>query len=495
MKNPFKWLLSKQAEDGYVPNRELFTYGVGLCGQTANGNFISSWLFYFCTDVLKITPGAVGVITAATKVWDGINDPLVGAFIDSRKYKAGQKFKKYLTRLPLLIGLISTLMFCDFGLSTVGKIIVLTTLYVFWDFFYSFQEVSIWGTAALISPHSAERSRATQWLYIGSNAGFAAVALVPLVMGFREQLGISEKTLFFFFALFYCAFAEVLSLCACVGKERVAYHAEKKISLKENLIAVGKNKMLLLLILAQLLGALSITVPQIYFFKYMVSYEVLGHHLNGEQIQFFYLLIISTPGTLGMFFTNKAAKKLGGMRNVLILAQSMTAVLRIVAYFVGYQTFPQMLVVMLLMTIASIPSLMNGIAIRSLIFDSIDYTEWKTGQRTEAISGSLQNLVTKIASALANLIGGFALEMLHYNSDITSLTGQNPLFYKWLWPMFMLGPVIGLVLYLIPLFFIRYSSEQKENVEAELKLRHEKTAAENTLDEEIEKENFNEKTL
>ena len=48
---------------------------------------------------------------------------------------------------------------------------------------------------------------------------------------------------------------------------------------------------------------------------------------------------------------------------------------------------------------------------------------------------------------------------------------QDPLFYKLIWPLFMLAPALGSLFYLIPLLLMKYSEKQKLEVERELKLR------------------------
>jgi len=63
--NPF----SKEAEEGYVPNRELFAYSTALAGQNATYNLVTSWIFYFCTNIIKINPLKVGFLTGFTKIW------------------------------------------------------------------------------------------------------------------------------------------------------------------------------------------------------------------------------------------------------------------------------------------------------------------------------------------------------------------------------------------------------------------------------------------
>ena len=61
----------------------------------------------------------------------------------------------------------------------------------------------------------------------------------------------------------------------------------------------------------------------------------------------------------------------------------MNAAFRVVAFFIGFDTLPKMIAVIAIISISSVPTNMVGIAQRALLCDSIDYTEWKTGKRTE----------------------------------------------------------------------------------------------------------------
>lgn len=462
--NPF----SKQAEEGFVPNRELLAYSAALTGQNMAYVFVSQWLFYFCTDVLKISPGRVGFLTGFSRVWDAINDPIVGAIVDRRKCKNGNKLHPYLGKLPLVIGALTALMFVDFGVGETAALLILLCVYIAWDLTYSFQDVALWGMMSLISPHPHERSRVSQWLNIGVGAAWGITSLVPLIMGAREAIGISEKTLFLIFGIVFGFGGECLSILASKTKERVAYVENRhEQSFWQDLAVLRHNKILILLLLAQLLNFLNGAVPQIYFFKYCVTVQIGGTVLNGETVQFYYGILVSVLSAVSMFFAVKLSDKIGGMRNIVILAQLMNIIFRVAAYFVGFKTLPQMFIVVLLISISSIPVNMVGIAQRSILCDAVDYVEWKTGKRTEGISNSLQNLTNKLSDALKLLASGMVLEALSYNADL-GLEGQTAIFYRAQWPLFMLLPALGSLLYLIPFLCIRYSKEQKARVEREL---------------------------
>lgn len=465
--NPF----SKHAKEGYVPNRELFAYSAALAGQNITYQMVAQWLFYFCTDILKINAAKVGFVTGFTRIWDAINDPIVGTLIDRRKCANGNKLHPYLGKLPIVIGLLTFLMFVDFGVSETAALVILLCVYVAWDFTYSFQDVALWGMMSLISAHPTERSRVSQWLNIGVGAAWGIIGLIPMIMGKREALGISERFLFLIFGLVFGLGGELLSILACKTKERVAFVSAPKEPFFKDLAALRHNKMLLLLMLSQVLNFLNGAIPWIYFFKYCVSVEAFGRTINGETVQFYYGILVSVFSSVSMFFAVQLSKRVGGMRNLVIVAQLMNAGFRILAFCIGFDTLPKMLLVILIISISSIPSNMVGIAQRSILCDAIDYAEWKTGKRTEGISNSLQNLTNKFTDALKLLTSGFVLTALHYNADL-GLTGQTEIFYKAQWPLFMLLPAIGSILYLIPFLCIRYSKAQQAQVEADLRARH-----------------------
>lgn len=470
--NPF----SKEAEEGNVPNNELLAYSAALTGQNMTYALVNQWLFYFCTNILYISPKKVGIFTGIVRIWDAINDPIVGNIIDRRKFESGKKLHPYLGKLPVVIGILTALMFIDFGFSETVAMVFLVGVYVAWDLTYSFQDVALWGMMALISPHSRERSRVSQWLNIGIGAAYAVLSLVPLIIGAREKIGVSERMLFVCFGAVFGFGGELLSILACKTKERVEFvNPPKQQSFAKDLKVLWQNKILLLLLSAQLLDFIGGAVPQIYFFKYCVSVVIGGKTYNGETVQFYYGILVSILSTVSMFFAVKLSDKLGGMKNVIILAQFMNIACRVAAYFVGFNTIPQMIGVICIISISSVPCNMIGIAQRSLICDAIDYAEWKTGKRTEGITNSMQNLTNKFKDALKVMAAGFILDALHFDAELDAIgQAQSEIFYKAQWPMFMLLPALGSLLYLIPFLCIRYSKKQKALVEKELKERHEK---------------------
>lgn len=262
---------------------------------------------------------------------------------------------------------------------------------------------------------------------------------------------------------------ELISILAMKTKERVEFIAPPKQSLWQDLKEVRYNRTLILLILAQLSNAISGCIPWIYYFKYCVEIRIGDTIINGETTQTIYGILIGALGTVSMFFAVKIADRVGSMKRLIILAQAGNVVIRFIAYFIGFDTIPQMLAVIVLMAIGNIPVTLIGIAQKALLSDSIDYMEWKTGKRKEGITFSLQNLTSKMIDALKSFLFGAIFTALHFDAE---LPVQTDLFLNAQWPLFMLLPALASFLYLIPFIFVRDNKEQKAQIERELAERH-----------------------
>lgn len=464
-------------EGGYVKTKNLLSYAVGLAGQNMTYSYISGWLFYYCASVLKIAPKTVGYITSITRAWDSVNDPVIGAMVDRHRFKNGEKLRPYLAYLPPVIGILSALMFINFGLNPTATVVLIFVEYLLWDLFYSVQDVALWGMVAVSSPSSKERAKVSQWVTIGAGAGSIIAGAFQMIRSFVSgTFGWDDVTVFAVFALVFGFGGEMLSMSAHSMKERVETPKTNE-SIFEAIFVLRHNKTLLLISLARFLSNItSALLPWAYFFESRESFDFGFASFDGGTSQVVYSILMGAPGAIAIFFATKISDKVGGMKRILIIAQGISIVLRTISYFVGFESVGAIYVVCALMAIVAIPSNMMDVAHRSLTSDSIDYVEYKTGKRTEGISFSIQNFITKIASAVNLLLSGLILDWIKYDGSLKNHQ-QGPLYMKWQWPIFMLGPVIGQILYVIVIMFVKDDKEQRAFIEAELKKRRELMAS------------------
>ena len=457
-----------QEKQKYVKNGRLLSYAVGLGGQNLSYGFISQWLFYYLTSVVGVNSKIVGLMTSITRTWDSINDPIVGALVDRHRFRNGEKLRPYLLATPPIIGVLTALMFFKIGSNITASIIIIFACYLLWDLFYSFQDVALWGMVALSSPHSEERAKVSQWVSIGAGAGATLVMAFQILRSvMSNSLGMDDFKIFAFFGLVFGLGGELISMFAHRMKEAVDVPRSKE-SLFEAIFVLRHNKTLLLISAARFFkDAFGTMLPWAYFFESRESFNFGFATFDGGTSQVVYSVLMGIPGALSMFFAAKVSDKVGGMKRILIIAQTTAIVLRTICYFIGFDSLGSMYAVIALMAIVAIPTNMMDIAHRSLTSDSIDEVELKTGKRTEGISFSIQNFISKISSAANSLISGYILSWLKYDNTKKNYL-QGSLYMKWQWPIFIAGPIIGEILYLIVISFVRDDPEARAQVEAQL---------------------------
>ena len=472
----------KNTEKKYVSKKELVNFLAGLSGQNLVYSLIGGSFFtYFMTDIALFPAITVSVLLIVMKVWDGINDPIVGSFIDRHTFKNGEKLRPFLKYTPLPVGVFTVLLFLVF--STNENLLWLRVsyfiiMYICWDLAYTVQDVSVWGITAAVSPNSSERDRFVQWSRtIGSMVYGAFSTVIPMALEMiANAKGMSMSLVTLVFAIIFGLGGSMLSYRCSYARERIAVNKdEQQETLRESFMLLFKNKMLLLVTLSNLFGSLGFGISLVtYFFKYEIPSDFLGNGIIGALgLTTIYFIITGLPSFIGMLFADWMKKRLGGYVNVLILIQVFNIVARAIAFFVGFEG-KRLWISMIIIGIGSIPSGASSIAQTSIFCDSIDYMEWKTGKRTEGITFSMQTSFTKISSGITSGLATLALHLLGYkaiDNAANYLGTQTAAFDSWIWPLVVLTPAVASVLFIIPLLFVNYTKEKRALVESDLNAR------------------------
>ncbi|MDR3344174.1 MAG: MFS transporter [Oscillospiraceae bacterium] len=485
IRHPVKWFLDPEPrQEGFegeaIPRKELTALTVGLIGQNNHYNLPgTNWFFHFCTNVLKISPSTVGFMSGSITVFDACNDPVAGALIDAHRFKNGKKLTPWIRYTSPFIAVLAFLLFCNWSFESTGaKVGYCVTIYVLWDCLYSFQDASLWGLTAMISPNSGQRARAVQWADIGAFIGGLLPGLLLGVLSGDRPFGMSQQQIYLIFAGVLCLGGGFLSMTATAVKERVPAPPSHDVELIKNIGVIKHNYILLLFIASEMLNVLCPRVEDIYMFQ-QLEYPVFGKMMSAGSLVLILSIVTGLPGTAMKPFATKIADRIGGMKRIMIIGRLADLVVKLIAYFIGIKTLPALIAVYALQIIAFLPNGIYGIAMRTMIADSVDYVEWKTGERTEGITMSMRNFTSKITGAISRFMQGITLTFLQYNADNVDLKiPQNAHFTKWAWPMRQLGGVFGLCLSLIPLLLLKYPDSLKEKVERELAERRALKAAE-----------------
>ena len=107
-------------EKNMVSWKERIGYGLGDTASNLTFMVVTLYLMYFYTDVVGLNPAAVAVLLLITKIWDAVNDPLMGLIVDRTHTKWGQ-CRPYFLWGALPYAIFAVLMFTTAGSNMGAK--------------------------------------------------------------------------------------------------------------------------------------------------------------------------------------------------------------------------------------------------------------------------------------------------------------------------------------------------------------------------------------
>lgn len=179
----------------YTPRERNF-YLAGMIGQNIIYNIIGSALAYYFQFTLLIPAVAVSAIMAVARVWDAVNDPIMGTIVDKTRSKWG-KCRPFLIYCPLPLFIVTTLCFVNFDFYEAGQtamnvlIIGWSVLtYLMWEVVYTVGDIPLWGVTSLMTEDEKDRNRLLSLARIfgGIGAGITLLAMQPVALQIGQWL-------------------------------------------------------------------------------------------------------------------------------------------------------------------------------------------------------------------------------------------------------------------------------------------------------------------
>lgn len=383
---------------------EKYSFGLGAIGKDMVFNIVTGFYMLYLTLVVGLDPLVVGIVFALARGWDAFNDPIMGTIVDNTRSRWG-KFRPWLVIGTLSNAVIVILMHTDFNLGSTGEYVFYLSIYVIWGMTYTIVDIPYWSLIPAISGTKEERNQVSSIARIFASAGGAVTAgAVPIVLGTYGYANSVFLTIAFAVSGFFIVF---MAFTVCFTKEKIIVIGEK-IRLREIIKIFKSNDQLLAYIYTFGLYAIAGTIMNnsgIYYFKVV---------LDREELMTLFLIIGGVGGTgvsmiLYPFFARKFNR-----RNIYIFAMLATIVgfsimsvfsfafggaeaALIGVFFGGWLVFFAQGIAMVGSTV--------------MLADVVDYGEWKTGNRTENITFSMQCFLYKFASAVSAIIIGIALRI------------------------------------------------------------------------------------
>ena len=481
---------------------ELFGYLVGMFGQNLIYQVIAAGLVsYYLGSVLYIPAAAVSVIIFVARIWDAINDPMMGTIVDRTHTKWG-KCRPYLIIFPAIIGAMTILCFVNGrytdaeGFSKVLIVAWATLSYIVWGMLFTVCDIPLWGITSLMTEDENDRSKILGLARIAAGVGGigTVITFVPDMFeglfenkynamigidGYTAEMALNDtkRAAWIFTVVIITIFATIcFEIAGIVTRERVPGDAKDKRGIKDNfkimwnclpfrqilISGVLRSPLQLLLLLAMPLAK-----------YYYLDNDTENISKGDDSLILLKVGLIAVAVFVAQFvamaITPSLVRKYENKKiyNFYTVVGAVPYVLIFVAYLLSKgNLLPMGWVIVTVICIALASASMGGINVMQsiMIADCVDYEEYHKGYRPDGVFFSGQSFLTKLSGGIAALIQGLVYTIVGFSgknlADINNrLATAGEHFYemdggKYAAAMFFLISIpvaVGLLLSAVPM--------------------------------------------
>lgn len=395
----------------------VICYGFGDLASQFIWTFVGSYLTIFYTDVVGLTPIIVSAIMLGARIWDAVNDPLMGAIAERTRTKWG-RFRPYIAFGCPALALFGVMTFTNpfNGLSTAGVIWAAVT-YIVAGMLYTLVNIPYAALSGVMTEDADQRNKINTSRNIGMNVGMIIVnscsaGLALYFSGSGAQ--VANGYGYMMVALVYSIIAVPLFFVVFfTSKEYVApVNNIAKFSFKDTFANLVHNKYLMIVtgIMALQMTAFMgrIAVCAFYVIYCLGSFTMIA----------FIMTIPSIGAVIGSLFVPYLAKKMG-KRNVLMYSMLIQAVGLLVIYLAPFDNMTMVIIGCCIFGLFNVGFPMT----LSMVADSVDYMELKTGIRTDGTAYATYGLATKVGNALGGSVGVLLLSAFGYVANAQQTAG------------------------------------------------------------------------
>ena len=213
----------KMLGEGRLSKRNLWGYSMGGIGRDMTYTLVNTFLTLFILATKQLSNAdyaAVGVIFIVCRIFDGLNDPIMGMIIEKTRTKFG-KFKPWIM-IGMLTNIVIVLLLFFVPLTGTAYVVFFGFMYLLWGITYTMNDISYWGMMPSLTSNAEDRNNLATIANVGAGLGMGlCLILIPVLTAGDFALGGNTQTAYQIFALVICSiFAGCQIMTCCVVQEK-----------------------------------------------------------------------------------------------------------------------------------------------------------------------------------------------------------------------------------------------------------------------------------
>jgi len=462
--------MPKLNESLSVKLKEKFAYACGDFASSMFWKLFSMFLLFFYTDVFGISAAAVGTMFLLTRIWDALNDPIMGMIADRTNTRWG-KFRPYLLFGALPFAIIGSATFLTPDFSPTGKLIYAYLTYNLMMMVYTLVNVPYSSLMGVMTENTDERTSLASYRFIGAfSGGLVVTASANYLVEYFSKTG-GVKPGYFWTVMIYAGTAAVFFIITFAGtKERLRPSKIKQSNFTDDLKDIKKNSPWFIMLGASISVLIFNSLRDgsiLYYFKYYIKSQSVNFF--GSQFSFSqsvlasaYMSIWLATNIIGVILAKPVSLKIG-KKNTFMISASTSAILSFAIFFLK----PDQIILIFFSNI--LIGISAGIVLPlawSMYADIADYSEWKTGRRATGLIFSSSSMSQKFGWTLGGALNGWLLSAFGFIANVE----QNSFSLLGIRLMISVFAGTGALLAVIFIYFYPLTESSVKKITAELEL-------------------------
>ena len=383
-----------------LTNKNKWSYSTGCVGRDMVYTMVSLFMLtyiQFAVGLSKEQFMAITAIIIACRVWDAINDPMMGTIIQNTKTRFG-KYRPWILIGGIINAIILVLMF-SLQLSGWTFVVVFGILYLLWGMTYTINDVSYWSLLPALAQEKKERDNLTTLVAVFASLGaFAAGGLIPMLTTGNQVVMYRMISIVIAIIFVICS----ISVFVLVKEESEEEVSEEKTTLKDMFKVIISNPQLLYMAIVVLLYSLGSALLNAFgqnFFYFEFSYE-------GNRM--FIFTVVYAIGTLASQALYPTIAKHFNRSKITTLSMIVLIIGYISFFILGGIKMDDLNIKLAILCVFGVLIFVGqGVFYMNMLImltNTIEYDELRSGKRNEAIVFSIRPFMVKFASAIQQLI-------------------------------------------------------------------------------------------
>ena len=474
LRHPVQWMRGEGLPEDHVRPWEQTAQIVPKIFAGLRNGF--TWnTMYMYQEVFKLDKRQQTIADLSTITFDGVNDPIMGAFMDTRNLPI--RVHRWIMRIGIVVTTFLHLVpMLDLGLNAGQRIVFFIVFKCLADLFGTPQAVSGIKVFAHVTSNSGQRARMIWASGIGEAIHEMLYPSSMALVGMHAVFGWSQYSVFLVGGAVTSLFAMFFEMAPTFVLQRVPDQPPTAaapgvkgflLEMKEAFSIARHNRYLVLDLAARTIGAFTPGMSDWDFYNYCGVNNVMNaSKLKGETLVFIRDNIVSFPCNFILPFAIPVIKKLGGPRNTQVVHQVILVVCNLLKWLIGMKSMPGVFANWGLEMLNRVFGKVQLMAQDMNKYDMLDYVEWKTGRRSEGVMSSVDTLMKKlVTNNVDKAVGNLVIDALGFDP---SLKRQPAAFLKWAPTLYLLVPAIDNLIILAARLLYKYPDALKQQVEAEL---------------------------